>query len=366
MDGSTRPLGVVYMFYDALGFVLGGPMLWACKASQYLRPPVEEEDDDDDDASERRGPPLWRSVRGFEGLDARRYLDRIGWRGPPPAAGDRGALDALVERHLDAVPFENLDVMAGIPVRLDVAAAYAKVVDGRRGGFCFELNLAFAALLLRLGFDARLGLARVWRPGPSAEAYGDDVTAPQAPCWGGDEPATHVLVHVRLASGENAIVDVGFGEPPAAAVPVWGGSHDCGAYEFRVEKRGDLRSLERRSRGDRGLSGVVSPPGTWEPRVLFDARLSRPAADFEPGLNFVQAEASNTIFTRRPFLVRVRESDGAALTLAGGDLVVAKGGSRAATPLPPAGRAAACAEHFGVPAAALPPGAFKDAAFEKN
>ena len=62
-----------------------------------------------------------------------------------------------VGAHLDAVPFENGDTAARVPVALDVGAAWAKVVARHRGGFCFELNLLFAWLLLRLGFDARVG-----------------------------------------------------------------------------------------------------------------------------------------------------------------------------------------------------------------
>ena len=52
-------------------------------------------------------------------------------------------------------------------------------------------------------------------------------------------------------------------------------------------------------------------PGTWEPRVLYDGRLSRPAADFGPGLAFVQDPAAGTIFTGRPFRVLRRPDDGA-------------------------------------------------------
>jgi N-hydroxyarylamine O-acetyltransferase len=67
------------------------------------------------------------------------------------------------------VPFENLDIGLGRPITLDEAALYAKIVSRRRGGFCYELNGLFAALLRSLGFEVTLLSARVYdhgQPGP--------------------------------------------------------------------------------------------------------------------------------------------------------------------------------------------------------
>src|SRR5512139_458454 len=83
-------------------------------------------------------------------VDVEAYLRRIGVAdaGAPSLAG----LAALHERHVAAIPFENLDVLLGRPIRLDLDSLQAKLVRARRGGYCFEQNTLFAAVLERLGF----------------------------------------------------------------------------------------------------------------------------------------------------------------------------------------------------------------------
>ncbi|MBA2753664.1 MAG: arylamine N-acetyltransferase [Chloroflexia bacterium] len=82
------------------------------------------------------------------------YLDRIGYR--CPAAPDGETLAALSLAHLRTVPFENLDVFHRVPIRLDLDSVYHKVVERRRGGFCYELNALFAALLGSVGYGVSL------------------------------------------------------------------------------------------------------------------------------------------------------------------------------------------------------------------
>lgn len=118
-----------------------------------------------------------------------RYLDRIGLTARPSV--DRAGLAALQLAHLRTVPFENLSVAAGIPVSTDPAESVAKVVDSHRGGWCFELNGAFAELLEALGFSVqRLGAA-VLLDGPT-------------------DVIDHVALEVTL--DQAWLVDVGFGE----------------------------------------------------------------------------------------------------------------------------------------------------------
>src|SRR3569833_4073382 len=78
------------------------------------------------------------------------YLTRSGAK--RPARPDAEALRERHLRHLLTVPFENLSIHLGEDIVLDSAALVAKVVERRRGGFCYELNGAFAALLSALGF----------------------------------------------------------------------------------------------------------------------------------------------------------------------------------------------------------------------
>jgi len=124
-------------------------------------------------------------------LDA--YLQRIGWRGPAPRA-DLASLRQLAALHAAAVPFENLSPWLGLPVVLTPQALQHKLVEQRRGGYCFEQNGLFRGVLERLGFPVVGLAARV--------------------LWGLPEPVptprTHRLLQVNVA-GDPWLVDVGFG-----------------------------------------------------------------------------------------------------------------------------------------------------------
>ncbi|MFJ8437046.1 arylamine N-acetyltransferase [Kitasatospora sp. NPDC094019] len=118
------------------------------------------------------------------------YLARIG--AERPARAGAAELARLQEAHLDAVPFENLSVHLDEPVVLEPEALLEKLVGRRRGGFCYELNGAFAALLRALGYRVELLAARVFdgaEPGP---------------------PFDHLALRVE-ADGAARLVDVGFG-----------------------------------------------------------------------------------------------------------------------------------------------------------
>jgi N-hydroxyarylamine O-acetyltransferase len=121
------------------------------------------------------------------------YLARIGVDGP--LVLDAVALRDLHRAHQVAVPFENLSIHLGEPISLDEADLIDKIVGRRRGGFCYELNGAFACLLESLGARVRRVAARV---------YGDDgVLGP---------PFDHLALVVRLPDGTGPwLADVGFG-----------------------------------------------------------------------------------------------------------------------------------------------------------
>src|SRR5215208_3894293 len=91
------------------------------------------------------------------------YLKRINYSGPLAPAAE--TLRALQVAHLLAVPFENLSIHACEPILLEEDALFTKIVDRRRGGFCYELNGLFAGLLRALGFDVAMLAAGVARPG---------------------------------------------------------------------------------------------------------------------------------------------------------------------------------------------------------
>ncbi len=93
--------------------------------------------------------------------DSQSYLQRIGI-GPQDQTPAVELLKTLQRRHLLSVPFENLDIHWKRPIVLDVEKFYQKVVNERRGGFCYELNGLFHELLRGLGFKTRLVSARVF------------------------------------------------------------------------------------------------------------------------------------------------------------------------------------------------------------
>lgn len=104
---------------------------------------------------------------------------------------DLSGLILLHERHLRTVPFENLSIHLGEPITLDTDALVDKLTVRGRGGFCYELNGAFATLLTTLGFPVALYEARV---GPDGSGMRFD----------------HLCLRVRLATGDR-LADVGFG-----------------------------------------------------------------------------------------------------------------------------------------------------------
>lgn len=125
------------------------------------------------------------------------YLARIDYHGPRAATPE--VLRALHLAHLRHVPFENLDIGLGIAIDLAFDAVFDKVVRRRRGGFCYELNYTFSALLATLGFDVALLSARVFN--------GDSAHPEQAYSAAFD----HMLVLVRCRQ-RLWIADVGFGD----------------------------------------------------------------------------------------------------------------------------------------------------------
>ncbi len=125
-------------------------------------------------------------------LDLDAYLVRIGWAGGPLRA-DHATLAALLRAHMDSIPFENLDVLLGRGIRLDLAGLQHKLVHQRRGGYCFEHATLLAAVLEQLGFAVLRHTARVVMRMPRHEA-----------------PRTHMFLTVGLPQGR-FVVDPGLG-----------------------------------------------------------------------------------------------------------------------------------------------------------
>ncbi len=123
-------------------------------------------------------------------LDA--YCSRIGYTGARTPTLD--TLNAIVERHVATIPFENLDVLCGRPIDLSASALEDKLVARQRGGYCFEQNGFLLLVLEAMGFAVRPLSARVRFERPR----------------GVIPPRTHLFVRVEI-EGETWLADVGVG-----------------------------------------------------------------------------------------------------------------------------------------------------------
>ena len=150
-------------------------------------------------------------------LDLDSYLTRIAYSGARTPTLE--TLRALQGLHPLSIPFENLDTLAGRPVKLDVPSLERKLVASRRGGYCFEQNLLFKHALRALGFDATALAARVVWERPSGEV----------------RARSHMVVLVAL-EGRSYICDVGFGGlTPTAPIELVPGAEQPTPHEtFRV------------------------------------------------------------------------------------------------------------------------------------
>lgn len=228
-----------------------------------------------------------------EQIDA--YLERIGTRRPDTM--DAASLRELQQRHLAKVPFENLSIHLDERIQLTEEALFDKIVRRRRGGFCYELNGAFAALLMGLGFDVTLLSAKVFAKGGK--------TGP---------PFDHLALRVDL--DEPWLADVGFGR------------------HARLPLR--LTSTEPQHDAEGEFQVLPSAEGDWEIRwngeavCLVEAR-ARELADFAPTC-WWQATSPDSQFTG--YLTCSLPTPTGRITLSGDRLYETVDGERSETTLP--------------------------------
>ncbi|MFW5416779.1 arylamine N-acetyltransferase [Nocardiopsis sp. CNT-189] len=152
-------------------------------------------------------------------VDVTAYLARLGRTGP--RTPDASTLRALHRAQLASVPYENLDIQLGRTEPLSSAGVLAKITAPGRGGYCYELNGAFALLLEALGFQVARVIAAVGRK--------DD----PAPVWG-----NHLALLVR-AGGTTWIADTGLGDGFTDPLPLRPGRHTQGPFTYEVERLAD-------------------------------------------------------------------------------------------------------------------------------
>ena len=242
------------------------------------------------------------------------YLERIGYRGPLTPTAD--TLRRLHVAHLLAVPFENLSIHAGEPVVLEDEALFEKVVGRRRGGFCYELNGLFAALLRELGFRVEMLSAAVAR---RDGGYGPEFD--------------HMALLVTLE--ERWLADVGFGDSFVEPLLLDERAEQTqGSRSFRIEEDGHRLVLLKRDEG-----------GEWEPQYRFGLE-PHAFADYAEMCRFHQTSPESH-FTRGRVCSRLTAEG--RVTLSGLRLITTQGRAKVERELGGEDEYdAALLEHFGV------------------
>ena len=181
-----------------------------------------------------------------DAVDLDAYCARIGFRGERTAT--LATLRAIVLAHVQAIPFENLDVLLGRGIDLAPAAIERKLVHARRGGYCFEQNALLLAVLEALGFAVTPLSARVRLQRPR------EFTPPR----------THMLLLVTIA-GERWLADVGVGGlSPTAPLQLDVETPQGTPHEpRRLIRHGAWASGDRRS-PDARIFHQVQLAGEWQ------------------------------------------------------------------------------------------------------
>lgn len=160
-------------------------------------------------------------------MNTEKYLERI--CAPRPSAPTAEALRALTRAHLEQVPFENLEIFRERRCpSLEPELLYRKVVEERRGGYCFELNKLFYLLLRELGYECRCAAARILyrRTDP--------------------RPLSHRLIVVSTADGGPWLCDVGYGGPgPKGALRMAPGKQTVAGETFEVREEDGVTVVYR-------------------------------------------------------------------------------------------------------------------------
>ena len=226
-------------------------------------------------------------------MDVDAYLERINYNGAREVSAE--TLRALQVAHLMSVPFENLSIHAGESIVLDEDALFTKIVEQRRGGFCYECNGLFAGLLRALGFDVVMLGAGV------------------AHATGGFGPIfDHMALMVTL--DERWLVDVGFG--------------DSFIEPLRLDSRADqvqgTRSFRLVDEDDHIVVMLRNESEEWQPQYRFKLQ-PYTFPDYEEMCRFHQTSPESH-FTKN--LVCSRATADGRITLSGMRFITTSGPQR--------------------------------------
>ena len=208
-------------------------------------------------------------------MDIKQYLQRIQYSAP--LSPDVQTLFGLQRAHLLSVPFENLDIGLKRSIRLDRDALWNKIVLGRRGGFCYELNGLFAYLLEEIGFEVTYLNARVYnREGDLGIDF------------------DHLALLVQLPNPTARwLADVGFGDSFNEPLCLDGPEiQEQGLRAYRVERLRDGYTTWQRNYD-----------GSWERQYFFDLQPHRFPEEYLSACNYHQTSPQSS-FTRGSIISR--------------------------------------------------------------
>jgi N-hydroxyarylamine O-acetyltransferase len=263
-------------------------------------------------------------------MDVHAYLLRIGYSGSlePTAA----TLRELHRAHLLAVPFENLDIHLGRPISLEQNRLFDKIVTRRRGGFCYELNGLFAALLRALGFEVTLLAAGVARAdgsfGPPFDHLTLLVAGPSLLTGGQSERTTYDDRTTKW------LADVGFGDSFREPLRMVAGLEQAqDGRTYRIDRDGDQLTLMQ---GD---------DAGWAPQYRFTLQ-PHEHAEYAAMCHYHQTSPESSFTRKRVCTLATPEG---RVTMSDRQLIVTLHGARTERMLPDEiAYQAALRQHFGV------------------
>lgn len=231
-------------------------------------------------------------------MNVEAYLARIGLDRRDIHCG-LNTLRTLQLQHLLHIPFENLDIHWKIPIVLDTERFYAKIVENRRGGYCYELNGLFNELLKALGYHTHLVSGRVF--------MGERGYSPEF---------DHLGIVVKIAD-EEYLADVGFGD--FASVPL-----KLDPSDEQTDREGTfyVRATEH---GAFAIGKLID--GKWTPELLF-GRSSHDLHAFAERNEFQQHSPDSHFIKRKICSILTGEG---RKTLTDGKFIVTRGTERGET-----------------------------------
>ncbi len=195
-----------------------------------------------------------------------RCLNRLGYRGATDPSLE--TLKALQQAFLLTVPFENLDIHLGRPIELEPQKIYRKIVDRRRGGFCYENNTLFFELLRHIGFPVARLSARMVKEGTAGPEF------------------DHLVLNVTL--DQNYLVDVGNGQSCREPLDLTGRmTATSEGFTYRIAPHGEALALLYQKKNE-----------PWKPRFLFST-VAHQLEAFGPMCQHTQTSPESTFTQHR-------------------------------------------------------------------